>query len=409
MTYPTITLGEICNNDHGKIQTGPFGSQLHESDYSDVGIPVVMPKDIKDWKISVQSIARISEDHVKRLSKHILKEGDIVYGRRGDIGRQAFVSKTEEGYFCGTGCLKITIGNNIINSKYLHYYLREEGIIKWIANNAIGATLPNLNTDILRRIPISIPPPKSQVRIVSILSAYDDLIENNTRRIKILEDMAKLIYREWFVEFKAPGVKLRKATAEEKKVTGKDQFPEGWEVKTLGNVSRITMGQSPESIYYNEERNGLPFHQGVTNFGDRFPTDKTFCISESRIAEKDDILMSVRAPVGRLNISSKKIIIGRGLCAVKSNDGNQEYLFQTLKNHFIVEDIMGGGTIFKSVTKDEVVGIRIIYPTHPILEKYKKILKPIFSELKILTNKNQILRHTRDLLLPKLVSGKIEV
>ena len=291
------------------------------------------------------------------------------------------------------------------------YYLSTTDVIRKPAEKSMFGVSGRQRADVksIASIKLDFPDISIQRRIASILSAYDDLIENNTRRIKILEEMAKLIYREWFVEFKALGVKLRNATADEKKVTGKDQFPKGWEIKILGEIARLTMGQSPDSKYYNEEGIGLPFHQGVTNFGERFPTDKIYCSIESRVAERDDILMSVRAPVGRLNISNKKIIVGRGLCAIKSNTEHQEYLFQTLKNHFVEEDIMGGGTIFKSVTKDDVVGIKILKPNRQILEKFREIARPMFKELEILSYKNQNLRSTRDLLLPKLVSGEIEV
>ena len=190
-----------------------------------------------------------------------------------------------------------------------------------------------------------------QRRIASILSAYDGLIENNTRRIKILEQMAQAIYREWFVEFRAPGVKLRKATSEEQKVTGKDRFPAGWEVTPLSEMCDIVMGQSPKSEFYNEVGEGLPFHQGVTDFGDRFPTDRMYCTVENRVAEAGDILFSVRAPVGRINIATKKIVIGRGVSAIRSKAGNQAFVFQQLIETFHEEDMMGGGTIFKSVTR----------------------------------------------------------
>ena len=123
-------------------------------------------------------------------------------------------------------------------------------------------------------------------------------------------------------------------------------IPEGWEVKTLGQTCRITMGQSPASMYYNENHEGLPFHQGVTNFGERFPEDKIYCTIENRIAERGDILCSVKAPVGRLNLANKKIVIGRGLCAIRSFDGNQNFVYQQLKEVFKEEEFQWAGVRF---------------------------------------------------------------
>ncbi len=205
MGWGTRTLGDICDQVGGVIRTGPFGSQLHESDYKAEGLPVVMPKNILEGKVSTDDIAYIGEHDATRLAQHRLKKGDIVYGRRGDIGRRAIILDREDGWLCGTGCLRISLGDTILNPMFLHYYLGQANVISWVANQAIGATMPNLNTSIIRSISVTYPTLPTQRKIASILSAYDDLIENNTRRIKILEDMAQALYREWFVHFRFPG------------------------------------------------------------------------------------------------------------------------------------------------------------------------------------------------------------
>jgi len=120
MILNETTLGAICSN----VQTGPFGSQLHQSDYSEIGIPVVMPKDLVNGKISEESIARVESDHVNRLSKHKIEVGDILYSRRGDVGRCAYATEYEAGWLCGTGCLRVTIDENKADSKYVFYRLQ---------------------------------------------------------------------------------------------------------------------------------------------------------------------------------------------------------------------------------------------------------------------------------------------
>jgi type I restriction enzyme S subunit len=121
--YTRHSLGEICDKVGGIIRTGPFGSQLHESDYKEKGIPVVMPKNIVDGKISLEGIARISEDDVTRLAQHKLRKGDIVYGRRGDIGRRALITTKEDEWICGTGCLRISLGDSLLYLLFLYYFL----------------------------------------------------------------------------------------------------------------------------------------------------------------------------------------------------------------------------------------------------------------------------------------------
>ncbi|MBM4104485.1 MAG: restriction endonuclease subunit S, partial [Planctomycetes bacterium] len=215
---------------------------------------------------------------------------------------------------------------------------------------------------------------------------------------------AQAIYKEWFVNFRFPGHKRVKMVNSK---LGK--IPDGWEVKRMGDICQITMGQSPSSESYNENGEGLPFHQGVTDFGSRFPIDRVFCTVQNRIGNAGDILFSVRAPVGRINLANKKIVIGRGVAAIKNKAGYQAFTFQQLKEKFKKEDSIGGGTIFKSVTKDDMYGIDSTLPPQPLIEQFEKIVKPIFAQLGDLISKNTNLRRTRDLLLPKLISGEIEV
>jgi type I restriction enzyme, S subunit len=346
----------------------------------------------------------INLEDAERLQRHRMCVGDIVYGRRGDIGRRALVGARENGWLCGTGCLRVSLGQRALYPTYLYYFLGQPKVVAWIENQAVGSTMPNLNTAILRSVAVRYPPHPVQRRVASILSAYDDLTENNTRRIKILEEMAQTLYREWFVNFRFPGCQKAEMVASEL-----GPIPKGWEVRTLGELAKITMGQSPPSSHYNIAGTGLPFHQGVTDFGPRFPTDRTYCSVENRLAQPQDILMSVRAPVGRLNISTKKIVIGRGLCAIRSSSNTQAILFQQLRDHFREEDTMGSGTIFKAVTKQEVHAIRFVKAEDKRAGELELRLGPIFRLLEVLYLKNTNLRTTRDLLLPKLISGEIPV
>jgi len=179
---------------------------------------------------------------------------------------------------------------------YLYHFLRSPSFHEQVNSLRSGVAQPQLPIRDMRRIKLPLPTMPEQKRISGILSAYDELIENSQQRIKILESMARALYREWFVHFRFPG---------HEKVTfvssplGK--IPEGWEVKKLKNVCRLTMGQSPKSEFYNEMGEGQPFHQGVTNFGNRFPTDRLFCTVEGRIAEAGDSLLSDKVDAAKGN------------------------------------------------------------------------------------------------------------
>lgn len=174
--WEVITLGEISDRTGGVIQTGPFGSQLHQSDYKTEGVPVVMPKDLINGRIAVDTIARVDEEDASRLSRYRLQKGDVVYGRRGDIGRRALVTSREETWLCGTGCLLIRLGETSIKSILLYLYLGRPEVVAWIANKAVGATMPNLNTGILRSITTIVPSQEVQEKAFALLDPVFEAI-----------------------------------------------------------------------------------------------------------------------------------------------------------------------------------------------------------------------------------------
>ena len=277
------------------------------------------------------------------------------------------------------------------------YYLLKNSRLN---NYAGGAAQPLLTQIVLKNVKTNFPELNVQQKIGSILSAYDDLIENNLRRIELLEQAAMELYKEWFVRLRFPGHQHTKIRSD---------IPENWEKKRLIEVSDITMGQSPKSIYYNTDGDGLPFHQGVKDFGTRFITHSTYCTVKNRIGESGDILFSVRAPVGRLNITLDKIVIGRGLSAIRSKINHQSFLYYQLKTYFFKEDMIGTGAIFAAITKNDLHNLELPLPDHRLIEEFQEYSLPIDEQIKNLFLQNQKLRQGRDLLLPKLMNGEVEV
>jgi type I restriction enzyme, S subunit len=320
----------------------------------------------------------------------------VIIGRKGSLGT-VFYSKTDYWPHDTTLWVKDFHGND---PRFAYYFLKTMGFERL----DVGASNPSLNRNHIHSIQVRWPPLPIQRRIAGILSAYDDLIENNLRRIKILEEMARLLYREWFVHFRFPG-------HEKVRFIGSPlgKIPDGWAVRKLRDVCRLTMGQSPQSEFYNEEGEGLPFHQGVKDFGDRFPTNRLFCTASGRIAEPGDILFSVRAPVGRMNIADKRIVIGRGLSAIRHNADQQPFLWEQLRNRFVEEDMIGGGSIFAAVTKEDMLGIDLICPPESLVRQAQAALVPLHAETGVSIQVIHKLHQTRDLLLPRLLSGDIEL
>ena len=336
---------------------------------------------------------------------YVLNEGDLIVAMTeqgpGLLGSAALIP--ESGKYLHNQRLGLIqeIDNKFLDKYFLYYLFNTRPVRGQISSSATGTKVKHTAPERIYRVKIIVPTDVNQQRrIASILSAYDDLIENNRRRIQLLEQAARLLYKEWFAHLRFPG-------HEDVKI--EDGVPEGWEKKPLGEVADITMGQSPKSIYYNEDGNGLPFHQGVTDFGVRFPSHKTYCTVQNRLAEPGDILFSVRAPVGRINITTNKIIIGRGLASIRSNRDQQNFLFYALKNHFFKEDMIGGGSIFAAITKKDLHGVELLQALDRVTEMFMEHIVPIDLQIEKLHQSNEKLTQARDLLLPRLMNGKIAV
>lgn len=319
----------------------------------------------------------------------------------GSIGKK--MTMTDEASFVNQAVNAVIPNQNLYDPYFIFYALKN--ILHKVKSADTGASSGRENVSksnfcsLTLNVPLDI---EEQRRIANKLSSLDDLIENNLKRIKLLEEAAQNIYKEWFVNFRFPGWENTKFDKE-------SGLPEGWNYKTLGESCHLVMGQSPESEFYNEKGDGLPFHQGVTGYGQRFVSHSTFCTKQTRIANEGDILCSVRAPVGRLNISPEKIIIGRGLSAIRNKNGFQSFQFYQLKNHFYQEDMIGGGAIFNSVTKKELESQVLLEPSKSAIEKFEYIVKPIDLQIYNLDNQNQKLKEARDILLPRLMNRTINV
>lgn len=183
------TLGAICESNGGVIQTGPFGSQLHASDYVAEGVPVVMPKDISDRRVDATTAARILPEDADRLSRHQLRGGDIVFSRRGDVEKHALIGETEHGWLCGTGCLLVRPGTRRKVSGYLSRSLDLLQTKQWLTQHAVGATMPNLNTGILSTVPALLPADEVLAAFEQVASAFDEHISESNATAKTLTQL----------------------------------------------------------------------------------------------------------------------------------------------------------------------------------------------------------------------------
>ena len=393
--WTETTVGAIAEY----VTVGYVGSM--SSEYLDEGVLFLRSQNIEPFRLNLNEnqIKYVSEEFHKKIAKSKLVEDDIAMVRTGYPGTCCVIPRGLGELNC-SDLVIIRPKRKIVDSNFLCYFLNSPLGKASIEGNLVGAAQQHFNIGVAKKIKVKLPGLLVQRKISSILSNFDDLVSYNERRIVLLEKMAEEIYKEWFVRLRFPGYETLRIV---------DGVYEGWVQNSLDQVLIINMGQSPKSEFYNDIGEGLPFHQGVTNFGNRFPVHRMYCTDEKRVAEEGDILLSVRAPVGRINIADRKMIIGRGLGAIRHKNNQQSYCYYLLKNIFKVEDSFGNGAVFNAVSKTEVASIKVIIPDGKIVEKFNSLVAPFDHEIQVLEKKNKILKQTRDLLLPRLISGKLSV
>lgn len=340
----------------------------------------------------------------------------LIYGSNGIIGKTNEVLVEGEniiigrvGAYCGslryinqpswiTDNAIYGISSEEVDDRYMYLLLTTLDL----RNYAGGSAQPLLNQTVLKNIPVNIPQKAIQTKIADILFNLLDYIKLNNSINETLETLALTIYKKWFIDF-GP---FQDDDFVESEL---GLIPNRWEVKELKDISNILMGQSPKSEFYNQLGEGLPFHQGVTNFGNRFPTNLTYSSKLLRVAEEGDFLISVRAPVGRINIAHTKMVIGRGLSAISSKTNTPSYLLYTLKVIFNEEDRYGSGTIFNSINKGELESLKVIVPDQKIMNEYEVKVSKIDQLIKMNHEQTIIVTNTMDYLLPRLISGEIDI
>ena len=372
-------------------------------------VPVIKIGNISNGSdlIEDDSTQYVSKDFLKINEKYHINKDDILISLTGShinqpnsmVGRVCR-SYSEKTYLLNQRAGKV-IPKDDASKEYLFYLLSSKCIKEEIVNRAYGAANQvNISPSAIGNIKWDFPTLDTQKKIGELLSFFDKLIITNNKRIKMLEQMAEKLYKEWFVRFRFPG---------HEKVEFVDGVPKGWEFKRLSDIADIVMGQSPSSCYYNNNMRGLPFHQGVGSYGNRYLQDDVYSTEGKRIAEANSIIFSVRAPVGRLNITLNKIILGRGVAGINEKKGRNIFLYYLLNDKFAHEDLIGSGTIFSSVTKDELYKQKLLVPKDDICDKFDIISGVIEKEIRNIYKQNQNLIKQRDYLLPRLMSGKIKV
>lgn len=382
--WNVVKLGDIA-----EVQTGPFGSQLHQSDYVPQGVPCIMPTNIgQHLDIISEGIAHISKQDASRLSRHLVQEGDIVYSRRGDIEKCAFIQKEQTGWFCGTGCLRVRLISEEVYPHYVAYYLSTPAAKAWIVGNAVGSTMPNLNTGILKDLEIPMPSLPEQKRIAAILSSLDDKIENNRKINKNLEGQAQALFKSW----------LSAATAD-LTIGDISESVNDFSRCTKDKVVLINSSDVTEGFFDHHEESDNKDLKG--HFKKRF--------------QKGDILYSQVRPRNRhwayCDFEQDNYLCSTQLMIIRNKPSK---VTSILLYYYLISDSVWEEFTLKTETRsgtfpqgnfEEMSAIRVPYSEDQanITAQLESIRKRMFSNYK----ENIRLAQLRDTLLPKLMNGEI--
>jgi type I restriction enzyme S subunit len=397
---------------------GPFGGDLKKE--------IFVEKADDTYKVYEQGVVLNSDktigryyisekDYLAKLHKFSVQDRDFLISCSGvNMGAIYQLNEPFERGVINQALLRVRLNNDLIDDNYF-YYLFRELISKRITTGSGDSTIPNFPPlEVIKNVDLQLPRKEIQEIIGKILSDLDAKIELNNKINVELEAMAKTLYNYWFVQFDFPDTNGKPyKTSGGKMVFNEElkrEIPEGWEVLDLSGIANITMGQSPPGESYNEEGNGTVFYQGCTDFGNRFPTIRKYTTSPTRFAKQGDILLSVRAPVGTMNIAKEDCCIGRGLASLNSKDNCISYLFGVMVNLKQIFDRRNvNGTTFGSITKDDLFSLKVIKPSKEVLLQFDKIVNPCFEKQNKLEQENIELASLRDWLLPMLMNGQVSV
>lgn len=347
----------------------------------------------------------------------LLQNGDIVFvrsnGNKNLVGRTMFIHDIKDPVCYSGFCIAFRPNTDLVYPEYLFYVLRAPFCKKQYGYSQ-QTNITNLSQGVLGDVDVPVPDLDTQQKLAKILSEIDLKIISNTRICVELEAMAKTLYDYWFTQFDFPNAEGKPYCSSSGEMVWNDQLkrkiPKGWSAGQLSDIANITMGQSPSGDTYNENGSGTIFYQGCTDFGTRFPVPRVYTSAPTRFAKAGDILMSVRAPVGTLNIAMEDCCIGRGLAALNSKFGSQLHLLYTLSGFKQLFDVMdGNGTTFGSITKDTLFEMKVVIPRRDQIKSFEEMVQPIEQKIRVAEQENRELTKLRDWLLPMLMNGQATV
>ena len=377
--WKKMTVGDLCDT---------ISDTYHGDDEE---VVLINTSDVLEGK--VLNHQAVENKNLKGQFKKTFKKNDILYSEiRPANKRYAFVDfEDTENYIASTKLMVLRTREDVVCPRFLFSFLSSKSVLRDLQQLAEtrSGTFPQITfSSELAPTPIDVPDLETQDRIVRILDVIEKKISANTEINKNLEQQAQAIYQQMFI----------------------DNVSSDWTEGILSDIADITMGQSPSGSSYNEDGNGTIFFQGRAEFGFRFPTVRLYTTQPKRIACANDTLMSVRAPVGDLNVAHTDCCIGRGLAAIHSKNNHQSFVLYTMLSLKKQLDVFNGeGTVFGSINRNSLNEMPLLIPSSEKLDEFEALVAPMDAAIRNNYDEICCLEQLRDTLLPKLMSGELDV
>jgi type I restriction enzyme S subunit len=362
--------------------------------------------------------------HWPGQAKKSIRRDDILFSEiRPANGRWAFIDFDAADFVVSTKLMVIRPRTKRVVPRFLYHFLTSAGTTGWLQHLAESrsGTFPQITFDQVAELELGLPSLDAQEAVAKFLDCIDDKIELNRRTNETLEAMARALFKSWFVDFDPVRAKVEgRATGLPQPLadlfpdsfenSGREETPRAWALGRVDDEFDLTMGQSPPGNTYNDAGDGLPFYQGRTDFGSRFPTRRVFCTAPTRRAKQGDTLISVRAPVGDINMAAEDCAIGRGVASARHKTGSRSYTYQFMRSQSEVFDrFEGEGTVFGSIGKKDFHAISCVVPPRSLVVEFERRLAPVDGRIEITERETRTLACLRDALLPKLISGELRL
>ncbi|MFD7917729.1 restriction endonuclease subunit S [Streptomyces sp. NPDC059740] len=368
-------LSDLCDTSrgitYGIVKVGEFVPN---------GVPVIRGGDIRNNRIEFDDAKRVTPEVSQQFSRTVLQGGEVIINLIAEPGHCAVVSREFSGFNVSRDVAVIPLGREV-NHGFVNWFLKSPQAIDWLTSRMSGSVTQKINLRDLKDLPIPTPPPLIQDAVASILGALDDKIAVNERIAATVDELAGLLFRGCV----------------------------GLAPRVITDVASITMGQSPPGETYNETGDGLPFYQGTKDFGMRYPRRRVWCSAVTRFAYENDVLVSVRAPVGKINVAVEGCGIGRGVAAVRSPRYPHVMLHALSSDKSVWRPYEAEGTVFGAINKKQFSQLEVSWPSELYIDGLESQLRALDDRLRQTAEESCTLAALRDTLLPQLMSGRLRV